>query len=38
MVVRGDLGLEIFYYDVLYFEKLMIRKCREVGKLVIVVI
>ncbi|ATZ18938.1 pyruvate kinase [Williamsoniiplasma somnilux] len=36
MVARGDLGLEIPYYDVPYWEKIIIRKCREVGKPVIV--
>ncbi|AUM62433.1 pyruvate kinase [Spiroplasma monobiae] len=36
MVARGDLGLEIPYYDVPYWEKQIIRKCREQGKLVIV--
>lgn len=36
MVARGDLGLEIPYYDVPYFEKLMVRKCREKGKPIIV--
>ncbi|WP_342268687.1 pyruvate kinase [Spiroplasma endosymbiont of Aspidapion aeneum] len=36
MVARGDLGLEIPYYDVPYWEKIMIRKCREKGKIVIV--
>ncbi|AHI52577.1 pyruvate kinase [Spiroplasma culicicola] len=36
MIARGDLGLEIPYYEVPYWEKQMIRKCREKGKLVIV--
>lgn len=36
MVARGDLGLEIPYYDVPYYEKKIIRKCRLAGKQVIV--
>lgn len=36
MIARGDLGLEIPYYDVPYWEKILIRKCREAGKLVVV--
>ncbi|AOG60146.1 pyruvate kinase [Spiroplasma helicoides] len=36
MIARGDLGLEIPYYEVPYWEKVIIRKCREKGKLVVV--
>nr|WP_237243939.1 pyruvate kinase [Spiroplasma clarkii] len=36
MVARGDLGLEIPYFEVPYWEKQIIRKCREKGKQVIV--
>ncbi|WP_371246705.1 pyruvate kinase [Mycoplasmopsis agassizii] len=36
MVARGDLGLEIPYYEVPYWEKKMIRASREKGKPVIV--
>ncbi|AWX69750.1 pyruvate kinase [[Mycoplasma] anseris] len=36
MIARGDLGLEIPYYEVPYWEKQIIRKCRNVGKEVIV--
>ncbi|TPR53863.1 pyruvate kinase [Metamycoplasma neophronis] len=36
MIARGDLGLEIPYYDVPYYEKQIIRKCRLAGKQVIV--
>ncbi len=32
MVARGDLALEIPYYDVPYWQKQMIRKCRYAGK------
>lgn len=36
MVARGDLALEIPYYDVPYYQKYIIRKCRFVAKPVIV--
>lgn len=36
MIARGDLGLEIPYYDVPYHQKRIIKKCRAVGKPVIV--
>ena len=36
MVARGDLGLEIPYYDVPYWEKQIISKCRFAGKTCIV--
>ncbi|QGS51650.1 pyruvate kinase [Spiroplasma tabanidicola] len=36
MIARGDLGLEIPYYEVPFQEKRIIRKCREKGKLVVV--
>ncbi|AHI52576.1 pyruvate kinase [Spiroplasma culicicola] len=36
MVARGDLGLEIPFYEVPYWEKQMIRKCRKAGKICIV--
>lgn len=36
MIARGDLGLEIPYYEVPYWQKTIIRKCRNVGKVVIV--
>ncbi|UUD37050.1 pyruvate kinase [Mycoplasmopsis californica] len=36
MVARGDLGLEIPYYDVPYYQKIIVRKCRNKGVPVIV--
>jgi pyruvate kinase len=36
MIARGDLGLEIPFYEVPYWEKEIIRKCRKQGKIVIV--
>lgn len=36
MIARGDLGLEIPYYEVPYWEKYMIKSCRFQGKPVIV--
>ena len=36
MIARGDLGLEIPYYDVPIVQKMIIRKMRNVGKPVIV--
>ncbi len=36
MVARGDLGLEIPYYEVPYYQKQIIEKCRKAGKISIV--
>ncbi|MCT4469352.1 pyruvate kinase [Mycoplasma sp. HS2188] len=36
MIARGDLGLEIPYYEVPYWQQQIIDKCRSVGKVVIV--
>lgn len=36
MVARGDLGLEVPYYDIPYWEKYIIKACRFKGKPVIV--
>ncbi|QBF34561.1 pyruvate kinase [Mycoplasmopsis phocirhinis] len=36
MIARGDLGLEIPYYEVPYWQQQIIDKCRQIGKIVIV--
>ncbi len=36
MIARGDLGLEIPYYDVPYYQRQIIEKCRKAGKISIV--
>ncbi|WP_342268690.1 pyruvate kinase [Spiroplasma endosymbiont of Aspidapion aeneum] len=36
MVARGDLGLEIPFYEVPYWQKQIIRKCKAEGKIAIV--
>ncbi|QHX36069.1 pyruvate kinase [Spiroplasma sp. TIUS-1] len=36
MIARGDLGLEVPYYEVPYWEKRIIRKCRKANKICIV--
>ncbi|AIA29462.1 pyruvate kinase [Mycoplasmopsis californica] len=36
MIARGDLGLEIPYYEVPYWQTQIIAKCRQVNKVVIV--
>ncbi|WP_029608731.1 pyruvate kinase [Mycoplasma simbae] len=36
MIARGDLGLEIPYYEVPYWQTQIIRKCRKANKVVIV--
>lgn len=36
MLARGDLGVEIPYYEVPFYEKLIISKCRALGKPIII--
>lgn len=36
MIARGDLGLEVPFQDVPYYQKMIVRKCRLAGKAVIV--
>lgn len=35
MIARGDLGVEVEYQELVYWQKLIIRKCREAAKPVI---
>ena len=36
MIARGDLGLEVAYFDIPYWEKVIIQKCRKFNRFVIV--